>query len=105
MKQINECPFNVLIKFNTIVGCLIGKRVLIKFSNGYETSFFVSSEVKENKHWATFTEKEVYDFEIINIENLALEQFENVGDEGLFPNYSDKDIWMDGFISALKQSI
>jgi hypothetical protein len=34
------------------------------------------------------------------VEILANEQFQNVGDEGLFPNYSDKDIWIDGFIAG-----
>lgn len=27
----------------------------------------------------------------------AREEFKNVGDEGLFPNHTDKDIWMSGF--------
>ena len=33
----------------------------------------------------------------MNIEKLAFEEFENVGDEGLFPNHTDKDIWIAGF--------
>lgn len=28
---------------------------------------------------------------------LAEAEFLNIGDEGLFPNHSDKDIWMNGF--------
>jgi hypothetical protein len=31
------------------------------------------------------------------INKQAIIEFENVGDEGLFPNHSDKDIWMKGF--------
>ena len=30
-------------------------------------------------------------------EDIANEEFKKVGDEGLFPNYTDKDIWVDGF--------
>ena len=34
--------------------------------------------------------------------NKAAEtEFANVGDEGLFPNHSDKDIWISGFESAI----
>jgi len=32
---------------------------------------------------------------------IAEAEFENVPDEGLFPNHSDKDIWMNGFESAI----
>ena len=31
------------------------------------------------------------------LEHLASEEFKNVGDEGLFPNHTDKDIWIAGF--------
>ena len=31
------------------------------------------------------------------LEHLANEAFKNVGDEGLFPNHTDKDIWTAGF--------
>lgn len=34
------------------------------------------------------------------VEAIAADQFEYVGDEGLFPNYTDKDIWMAGFVAA-----
>jgi hypothetical protein len=34
------------------------------------------------------------------INKQAIIEFENVGDEGLFPNHSDKDIWMKGFQSG-----
>jgi hypothetical protein len=30
-------------------------------------------------------------------EQIALEEFTKVGDDGLFPNHSDKDIWVAGF--------
>jgi hypothetical protein len=31
------------------------------------------------------------------LEHLANEAFKNIGDEGLFPNHTDKDIWTAGF--------
>ena len=31
------------------------------------------------------------------LEHLANEEFKSVGDEGLFPNHTDKDIWIAGF--------
>jgi hypothetical protein len=34
-----------------------------------------------------------------NIEEQANKDFKNVGDEGLFPNHSDKDIWLNGYLS------
>ena len=34
---------------------------------------------------------------INKIEKLAFEEFEKVGDDGLFPNHTDKDIWIAGF--------
>jgi len=33
----------------------------------------------------------------MNIEKIAFEEFKNVGDDGLFPNHTDKDIWIAGF--------
>jgi hypothetical protein len=39
------------------------------------------------------------------IEELALKEFENVGDDGLFPNHTDKDIWVAGFIAGIKYKI
>ena len=33
----------------------------------------------------------------MKIEEIALEEFKNVGDDGLFPNHTDKDIWIAGF--------
>jgi hypothetical protein len=35
-------------------------------------------------------------------EKIAEEQFKRVGDEGLFPNHTDKDIWMSGFVAAME---
>lgn len=61
-----DCPFDTPIKFRTIVGWLIGMRVNVKFSYGEETSFFVSSQIKENKHWSSFKENEVYEFALLN---------------------------------------
>ena len=36
----------------------------------------------------------------MTIEQIALEEFKNVGDEGLFPNHSDRDIWVSGFMAG-----
>lgn len=69
-KTIHNAPFqtaefNKRIKFRTIVGWLIGKRIEVKFSYGASTSFFVSDQIEENKHWATFIEKEIYEWEYL----------------------------------------
>lgn len=37
---------------------------------------------------------------ISDIEKTAFAEFEKVGDEGLFPNHTDKDIWISGFKSG-----
>lgn len=63
-KQLPD--FNKKIKFKTIVGWLIGERTKISFSYGVESSFFVSDKTNTNKHWATFIEKEIFDWEYIN---------------------------------------
>lgn len=34
-------------------------------------------------------------------EKIAMGEFDGVGDEGLFPNHSDKDIWVAGFKAAI----
>lgn len=36
-----------------------------------------------------------------NIYSIAEKEFQNVGDEGLFPNHTDKDIWISGFVAAV----
>jgi hypothetical protein len=36
------------------------------------------------------------------IDNAVVKEYENVGDEKLFPNHSDKDIWMNGFYEGSK---
>jgi hypothetical protein len=38
-------------------------------------------------------------------EQIALEEFKKVGDEGLFPNHSDGDIWVSGFIAGYKKGV
>ena len=35
-------------------------------------------------------------------EEIAFEEFEKVGDEKLFPNHTDKDIWISGFKSGFE---
>ena len=39
---------------------------------------------------------------ISQVEQLALEEFKKVSDEGLFPNHTDKDIWISGFKSGVE---
>lgn len=34
------------------------------------------------------------------VDAIASAQFEYVGDEGLFPNHTNKDIWIAGFVAA-----
>ena len=43
-----------------------------------------------------------WDREIPSPEEVANDEFKKVGDEGLFPNYTDKDIWIDGFKAGYK---
>ena len=40
--------------------------------------------------------------ENIDFESVANEEFKNVGDDGLFPNHTDKDIWISGFVFERK---
>ena len=35
-------------------------------------------------------------------EELALQEYEKVGDDKLFPNHTDKDIWINGFKAAVE---
>jgi hypothetical protein len=37
-----------------------------------------------------------------DIDNAVVKEYENVGDEKLFPNHTDKDIWMNGFYEGAK---
>jgi hypothetical protein len=39
-----------------------------------------------------------------SIEKIAFEEFNNVGDDGLFPNHTDKDIWVNGFIAGMTKA-
>lgn len=38
-----------------------------------------------------------------SIEVIANQRFKSVGDDGLFPNHSDKDVWVSGFIEGFKE--
>jgi len=40
-----------------------------------------------------------------SIEKIACEEFNNIGDEGLFPNHTDKDIWTSGFTDGVEWSL
>jgi len=39
-----------------------------------------------------------------SIEQIAINEFEKLGDDGLFPNHTDKDIWVSGFKSGFEFS-
>lgn len=41
----------------------------------------------------------------MTIEELANEEFEFVGNGGLFPNHTDKDIWISGFKNGYKLAL
>jgi hypothetical protein len=43
--------------------------------------------------------------EIVDYQSLMEEEWEQVEDDKMFPNHSDKDIWMNGFYSAYRASI
>ena len=38
---------------------------------------------------------------VLEIENIGYELVKSVGDDGLFPNYTDENIWVDGFKSGI----
>jgi len=50
-------------------------------------------------HNRELPQQEISDEEI---DNAVVKEYENVGDEKLFPNHSDKDIWMNGFYEGAK---
>jgi len=53
----------------------------------------LSEKYKEYKDWLN----EIPQISDEEIDNAVVEKYENVGDEKLFPNHTDKDIWMNGF--------
>lgn len=38
----------------------------------------------------------------MTVEELGFKEFVNAPDDGLFPNYTDKDIWVSGFVHGYK---
>lgn len=38
-------------------------------------------------------------------EEIAFQEFDKVGDEKLFPNFTDKDIWIDGFKDGYEKGL
>ena len=67
-QDINLCPINIDIKFRTLVGWLIGKKHEITLSYGKTVCFFISNKIEKNKHWCTFVDNEVYEWDFINNE-------------------------------------
>lgn len=60
------------------------------------------NKVPMGKLKAVKEEEEPYSQIDFTDEKIALEQFQKgVGDEGIFPNHSDKDIWVKGFIAGI----
>ena len=39
------------------------------------------------------------------LEQIAFKESKNIGDDGLFPNYSDLDIWVSGFVAGCMYSL
>ena len=54
---------------------------------------------KNKKTQVSKKQTEISDEEI---DNAVVKEYENVGDEKLFPNHTDKDIWMNGFCEGTK---
>ena len=52
------------------------------------------NNVNKGRNEVELPQQEISDEEI---DNAVVKQYEKVGDEKLFPNHSDKDIWMNGF--------
>ena len=76
--------------------------------DGKEVDFEIVDEIIDlGRHGSTVVEKAKLIFQTKPgfvekrmsqmLEHLANEEFKNVGDEGLFPNHTDKDIWIAGF--------
>lgn len=64
--NIEELPnHNQPIEFQTMVGWLKGKRIPVTI-HGFQTSFFVTDEIEENRHWATFKENEIFNWKYLN---------------------------------------
>jgi len=62
------------------------KKLKPKYTEGKGISFYLSQD----------------QFREMEVEKIANEQYENVGDEKLFPNHTDKDIWVNGFVAAVE---
>jgi hypothetical protein len=62
------------------------KKLKPKYTQGKGISFYLSQD----------------QFREMEVEKIANEQYENVGDEKLFPNHTDKDIWVSGFVAAVE---
>jgi hypothetical protein len=78
----------------------------IKTQQYYEETFGskISGDTLKDYHIVdtnemVYSQTEISDEEI---DNAVVKEYENVGDEKLFPNHTDKDIWMNGFYEGAK---
>jgi hypothetical protein len=69
----------------------------------YYQETFVSkgsdNHIVDTNEMVELPQQEISDEEI---DNAVVIGYENVGDEKLFPNHTDKDIWMNGFYEGAK---
>ena len=68
--------------------------------------FFKESVTLTNIDHLQYKSEEMHKQEIEisdeEIDNAVVKEYENVGDEKLFPNHTDKDIWMNGFYDGAR---
>ena len=68
--------------------------------------FFKESVTLTNIDHLQYKAEEMHEQEIEisdeEIDNAVVKEYENVGDEKLFPNHTDKDIWMNGFYDGAR---
>lgn len=61
---------------------------------GFKAGYKKAKEIQKEQSQPEISDEE--------IDNAVVKEYENVGDEKLFPNHTDKDIWMNGFCEGIK---
>jgi hypothetical protein len=61
---------------------------------GFKAGYKKAKEIQKEQFQPEISDEE--------IDNAVVKEYENVGDEKLFPNHTDKDIWMNGFCEGIK---
>lgn len=69
-----------------------GESIYVGRARQLEDAKKILSDYLENKHKS----------HLDTMEFVARKQFKKVGDDGLFPNHSDEDIWVKGFLEGVK---